>query len=553
MTGSGKETAVISTSTADSRFLTKRKRSRRGDSRNPGRRTSRATSRLPRAVGSEQVKYSGLCIRNISVLLLLESLILLYFISTKPQAAVLLFFGVINFLALGGAGVTELLRSRGVPRPIAPYLLAGALRLGAGPCHIAACIWFGFKNSIRFGPTAVQDHLMAAFALFVFGDALLIGAFWLWTRHSTRLSNRPSPKRTRFVYNRAILTTTTRSLLAAGWGLSILTYIGFQGLRASSVLATLTTALPSSAALLMFASARSMRAGRTAALQTAWFVTAINIGFGMQSAAKTSTLIALMPGLMHLLGSLWERQRKGTLRVRLRPVIAGSVICWLVVLFVFPFVQRLRYYELSTRGNFQDLNRFEISTDVLAASIPGTAEFHKVHRFPNHGMWSFTARQMNVLAVAFSMQYVDEHANFAGRFFKDGLRSTIPRVFWQGKPIYAPGKIIAKLAGHSKKNQTQLDAGDMVGGLYLDLGMRGAFFGMVTTGLLLAIMWKRFGQDACTNPASAVAMMLMYIWTFKHFENGIDWNVQGWTLLVALVFAQKIWETFVGFHPKDVA
>lgn len=473
----------------------------------------------------------------VSAILLAEAAaIILVLQLDSPSALAVGLLGIANIVLLGGASIREFIGNRTMPTPMAAYLLSAAFRAGLGSCHVAACIAFGFHSELRHGPTFVSEFIMPAFALYLFGDAMMLAGFSLVFRRSSR-------ERTARVFGAshvARLRTTALLMLGFGWLLQLLVLSGNSLGRATSLIPIFGYALPAAATLMIFTLDKvSHRASH--GVRLAWLLTGINVAISVFSEAKSTTLIALLPAAIHVIGTLRETGNK-SIRPRLSTIMTGAGIAVFVLMFLFPLVQRLRTARERNGGELTSQTKYHVASEVGMAMLPGTDAFASVHKFPVNGLWSFPYRQRTILAVAFSCQHVSHHGTLEGKILHQSLASVVPRFIWPDKPEYRIGTIIARLAGYSRSNQTKIDAGDMAGGLYLDLGLPAVAVGMFLTGAMMGFWTNVFRRQALTNPAAGCAMMLMYVWCFQHFESGVTWNLTGWITTALLFGLMRVWD-----------
>ncbi len=255
----------------------------------------------------------------------------------------------------------------------------------------------------------------------------------------------------------------------------------------------------------------------------------------MTSYMKKSVVVAILPLILFLLCNprLIMPRSKAVKFVSFPYIACGTLAVALFVSFISVYAELRRpdFYE-GAAGDVT-LRRekppvLPYIRDALLASIPGTEEFSKSHRFPDKGIWYFWRRVSHADEAGWSYKRVASNGWRGDDILHDFLITITPRIFWPNKPQIYWGRELAVVVGAATvAEQATTSFGLPMAAAYYWIGGWGyVLVGMTFSGLMLTFTWRLFGPHFGRDlPATTIGMAVIVIslsWFEGEFFGGME-------------------------------
>lgn len=456
------------------------------------------------------------------LILQLLNLAVFWFFADGVSASWLFINGCVNTFLYGSLLSSELRTSRVQIEPLVVFVASGLLRLGLGACWAAAAYGFGHYEALKFGPQHVEQFLMQGQLVLMVGDWALILGWTLWDHYVWRgrpLVEPPPVQRK--------LSSVALGVLAFGWFVKLLVVVGVPLFSLGNFVGLFVVFSSPAAIYLLYLNIRQLPPAKR---QQGYLLLApillVELALSLSSYMKSAALVLIIAVGACISLELIDRHVRGKGLISFQLVTAGIVTAYFVLFILFPFsqIRRSSYWGVPGTGGYR-ITVPQALDQALAASIPGTRAFDKVHQFPRQGFWTFLARQSDASASSWVCQYVARSGPVNGMFVIDSLWNFIPRIVWPEKPPYAPGRKISVMNGFSRTAETATTS-TAVGGIgpsaVLNYGYLAIFPSCLAVGIGFAVFSGLILRSVHTNPFATILYLSLLTVSAMHFESSID-------------------------------
>ena len=197
---------------------------------------------------------------------------------------------------------------------------------------------------------------------------------------------------------------------------------------------------------------------------------------------------------------------------------------------IFPF---FNYFRALDPFLPQD-KRLEMTYMTLSSQSAG--------EYTESALVGFKERMALVNSVAVVIRDVGSWVPFAngGTIFGPTLAFLVPRAVWPDKPYFETGRDFGRLfrVVGATDQQTSI-APTVVGELYWNFDLPGILAGMAVFGLVLRLLYRRYGEGLGMDPIRRAAHMALLVHV-THFDGGIAGHTAG-LIRTVILFEAVIW------------
>jgi hypothetical protein len=207
-----------------------------------------------------------------------------------------------------------------------------------------------------------------------------------------------------------------------------------------------------------------------------------------------------------------------------------AVLAFVVVFVIFPFINYFRNLDPYLPKD----KRFEITYQTLSSQ--------SVSEYTEGALTGFKERMALVNSVAVVIRDVGRWVPFANgeTIFGPTVAFLVPRAIWPDKPYFVTGRdfgILFRVVGAT--DQLTSIAPTVVGELYWNFDLAGILAGMAVFGVVLKLMYRRYGEGTGLDPIRRAAHMAILVHV-THFDGGIAGHTSG-LLRNLVMFEGVIW------------
>lgn len=454
---------------------------------------------------------------------LLASAVLVYFASliglsegpvlvASSAAALAIYIALIRSF-LRGAEV--------LPSLLVVWGLGAILRVGLAGIYFGLAMVLEPSEPVRLGPVNVASHLLAGQATLLAGDAWLISGMIVGNRVSL-----PAPRLLR-VRPRLSVESVAVGLVAATLMLRLLdgTTLFVRDLgNLPGVVMQYGVAAGMFCGLVGWGRARDQKRGGSlaGADRILWplviaAVVVAEILWQLQSYMRQGVLLAVLP-----FGAFaWVQWRRGEWGGRV--LVAGAAAGLLAIgLVLWPYGQ-MRRADVNGHREVRTIPVVPYLQEAIAAGIPGTEGWRRVHDFPDSGVWSLPSRAQLVSTAAGAVYLRQTSPNVGAEQLRLFAQNLIPRVVWPDKPQYSPGRRVAVELGQGRTfaSVSTATALSLPGGALWVLGPWLGLPLLTVTGLALGLLWRFWAPRMLRNPVAALGAMALWLQAFRMLESAV--------------------------------
>lgn len=433
-------------------------------------------------------------------------------------------------LAIYVALLRSLLRDGQVlPSLSVVWVLGAILRIGLAGLYFGLALILEPSEPIRLGPVDVASHLLAGQATLLAGDGWLIAGLILGQRAPLR-----APRLFRIRPSLSVETVAV-GLVATTWVLRALdgSVLAVRGLgNFPGVWMQHGVAAGMFCGLVTWGTTRKPHGGfsLTAAGRILWPVVIAAIVLAemwwqLHSYMRQGVLLALLP----LFIFAWIQWRWGEWSGRV--LASGAAVGLLVIGFVLWPYGQMRRADVDRTAGVRSLPVLPYLEEAMAAGIPGTEGWRRLHDFPDSGVWSLPSRMQLVSTAAGALHLRQSSPEAGAEQLSLFARNLIPRVVWPDKPPYSPGRRVAVELGQGGTfaSVTTATALSLPGGAVWVLGPWIGLPLLAVTGLALSFLWRFWAPRLLRNPVAALGAMALWLQAFRMLESSV---VLGWSAIL---------------------
>ncbi len=342
------------------------------------------------------------------------------------QLVPLVLSGMATLLLYGSFVYGLILRTEWSVSPIMLYMTTALFRSGIAPIFIAAAYLLGFSREMFFVYFDPQEYIGKGYLLLLTGEWVFLAGYFFIEPKVRRLSLKCSFN---IMGNPQWILKTGLYFISLAWILRILYSFDLEFASIGRIVSIFRTYSSPAGILFILLSLREQSGfKKQKTIFTITLLIIAEVTYTLQSYMKQDMIVILLPLFVYYVSQInISRIRPKISFMRILPI---AFLAYFIIIVLFPYSQ-IRRPEFWKGTTFvTNVKVIPYLTEALSASIPGTATFKNVHKFPDKGVWTFFARNEWITPAAWAVRQVQREGDIAGRTIKYGLAATIRRIVW---------------------------------------------------------------------------------------------------------------------------